>query len=356
MHEQISIIVPVYRAYQTLPRCVKSILAQTWTNLELILVDDGSPDGSGGLCDALALADPRIQVIHQKNAGVSAARNAGLNRAKGDWIVFVDADDALAPTALESALQAATNNPDRIVVWPFAQTQAELPTTVSSSGTAYPMEKLGWMYLDCCLSMPWNKLFRRSIIESEPQKPLRFDPAYSLGEDLLFCLAYCQQAYSLGNVGFFKLSKPQTFYETDENEHSLTQRYRADFCELWIDLFQHLITDCETIFHCPETDVTAIRHSYLCTIAYGIADLCQRGTGASSQRKKAAKAILQRDELQNLCQQLKQANRFSPLAVAIQHTYVGLLLWLWNLRCKHTDLYGKLEAIGQKLWNLKHPV
>ncbi len=352
MHEQISIIVPVYRAYHTLSRCVTSILSQTWAFFELILVDDGSPDGSGGLCDALALADSRIRVIHQTNAGVSAARNAGLQAANGTWVLFVDADDALAPTALESALRAANESPNRIVVWPFTETQEKLPSTACANGIDYPMEKLGWLYLDCCFSMPWNKLFQRSVIESGPA-PLRFDSAYSLGEDLLFCLAYCQRAQSLGYIGFFRLGQPQTFYETAENEHSLTQCYRADFCTLWMDLFHQLLSACETTFHCPEADLTAIRHSYLCTISHGIFDLCQRGTGTPAQRKQAAKTLLQHPELQKLCQQLKQAKRFSPLAIAVEKSNVPLLLWLWNLRCKHTDWYGKIEAIGQKVWNHK---
>ena len=85
----ISVIVPVYNALATLPRCAKSILTQSHSRLELILVDDGSADGSGGLCDALALADERVRVIHQKNGGVSTARNAGLAAAAGRWVVFV---------------------------------------------------------------------------------------------------------------------------------------------------------------------------------------------------------------------------------------------------------------------------
>ena len=157
----ISVIVPVYNALATLPRCAKSILTQSHSRLELILVDDGSADGSGGLCDALALADERVRVIHQKNGGVSTARNAGLAAAAGRWVVFVDADDALAPHALESALAAQQANPNRLVVWPFACQPEALPQTACCEGEAFGVEKTGWMYLDCCLSMPWNKLFDR---------------------------------------------------------------------------------------------------------------------------------------------------------------------------------------------------
>lgn len=90
---QLSIIVPVYNVEEYLPRCLESIANQTFKDFECILVDDGSPDKSGEICDDFAQKDSRFRVIHQKNAGVGAARNVGLNEAKGEWIGFVDSDD-----------------------------------------------------------------------------------------------------------------------------------------------------------------------------------------------------------------------------------------------------------------------
>ena len=98
---EISIIVPVYKTERFLSACISSILAQTFTDFELILVDDGSPDSCPALCDAAAAKDSRIRVIHQKNRGLSGARNAGLDAAEGEWIAFVDSDDMLLPQALE---------------------------------------------------------------------------------------------------------------------------------------------------------------------------------------------------------------------------------------------------------------
>lgn len=97
----LSVIVPVYNVHRDLPCCIDSILGQTYTDFELILVDDGSDDGSEKICDDYAQADRRICVIHQKNQGVSAARNAGLRRAEGQYIGFVDADDWIAPDMYE---------------------------------------------------------------------------------------------------------------------------------------------------------------------------------------------------------------------------------------------------------------
>ena len=98
---EFSVIVPVYKVEQYLGRCIASVLAQTFADLELILIDDGSPDESGAICDRFAAEDDRIIVIHQKNRGVSAARNAGLDIARGKYIVFVDSDDAVEENYLE---------------------------------------------------------------------------------------------------------------------------------------------------------------------------------------------------------------------------------------------------------------
>ena len=93
----ISVIVPVYKVENYLDCCVQSIVNQTYSNLEIILIDDGSPDASGAMCDAWAEKDSRIRVIHQENAGGGAARNAGLDAARGERIAFVDSDDYIAP-------------------------------------------------------------------------------------------------------------------------------------------------------------------------------------------------------------------------------------------------------------------
>lgn len=102
---EISIIVPVYQVEKYLNECIDSILAQTFTDFELILVDDGSPDNCPALCDAAAKRDSRVRVIHKQNGGVSTARNAGLDAAQGNWIAFVDSDDTVEPEYLEKCIR-----------------------------------------------------------------------------------------------------------------------------------------------------------------------------------------------------------------------------------------------------------
>ena len=110
MEEKISIIIPVYRVETYLPKCIESILVQTYKNLEIILVDDGSPDRCGKICDEYQKKDGRIRVIHKKNEGVARARNDGLDCATGDYISFIDSDDWIAPDAYEKLYRGLQEN------------------------------------------------------------------------------------------------------------------------------------------------------------------------------------------------------------------------------------------------------
>ena len=106
---ELSIIVPIYKVEKYLDECIQSILGQTFTDFELILVDDGSPDACPQMCDAIAEQDSRVRVIHQKNGGLSAARNTGIEAARGNWLGFVDSDDFVAPDFYEKLYHAAVN-------------------------------------------------------------------------------------------------------------------------------------------------------------------------------------------------------------------------------------------------------
>lgn len=112
----ISVIVPVYKVEQYLVKCVNSIRAQTYPNIEIILVDDGSPDKCGEICDSLARQDQRIKVLHKENGGLSSARNAGIDVAKGEYIGFVDSDDSIEPYMYKKLLDLVANEKTRLAV------------------------------------------------------------------------------------------------------------------------------------------------------------------------------------------------------------------------------------------------
>ena len=135
----ICVIVPVYKAEATLPRCIESVLTQQLPGgLRLILVDDQSPDRSGEICDAYAAKDPRVMVLHRRERGVSGARNAGLRAATGEYIVFLDSDDALRPGALAAALAAQAAAPNAFVLWHYTM-QPDDTTPVTT--VAHPAQQ-----------------------------------------------------------------------------------------------------------------------------------------------------------------------------------------------------------------------
>ena len=112
MNELITVIVPLYNNCSQIERCIMSIAMQTYSNLQILIIDDGSTDGSSEICDALAKTDTRIEIIHQTNGGVSAARNTGLRKMRGAWMAFVDADDFISPYYIEDLLTATQDKCD----------------------------------------------------------------------------------------------------------------------------------------------------------------------------------------------------------------------------------------------------
>ena len=133
----LSIIVPVYKVENYLQKCIDSILAQTFTDFELILVEDGSLDGCPALCDAAAAKDARIRVLHQKNGGLSAARNAGLDVARGEWIGFVDSDDYIAPEMYETLYKAVQSTGADLALCDYAAVdEAGIPCLPPYTGLA----------------------------------------------------------------------------------------------------------------------------------------------------------------------------------------------------------------------------
>ena len=187
----VSVIVPVYNAGGVVSRCVDSILAQSYTDFEVILVNDGSTDNSGAICDNYAQQDGRVKVIHQENAGVSAARNAGLKVAQGEWVTFVDSDDMVLDGFLES-LVIAVNRDERIDLAYCGYAIVEGSTSIKTyrSATYIGKEQLHDVLSSTKLlyrCSPWAKLFRRSIITDNG---LQFDENLTISEDRLFLYQY----------------------------------------------------------------------------------------------------------------------------------------------------------------------
>ena len=162
---KLSIIIPVYRTEATLERCMESIVGQTFTDFEVILVDDGSPDKSGELCDEWARKDSRIRIIHKQNGGLSDARNAGIEVAQGEYITFVDSDDFIAPDTYEQVLPL-TKDAD-IVEFPlFRQYGSSRQEIVRFKSQLYTDMKQYWLDAKAYLhTYAWNKIYSSHLFD-----------------------------------------------------------------------------------------------------------------------------------------------------------------------------------------------
>lgn len=238
---KVSIIVPVYLAQNHLSHCIDSILVQTEPDFELLLVDDGSPDQSGSLCDAYAAKDPRVRVMHKPNGGVSSARNTGLSFAKGEYVVFIDSDDYIEPAYIADLLSAAEKNPEYGNIWCAFQTVTDYyhgncqPNFVHDS--AYltfhcdQIMSLHEMWMD---ASPCNKLYKTSIIQ---RHHLHFSEDLSLGEDWLFNLAYLDAE---NTKKILVITEPLYNY-VQSNPESLDHQYRPDL----LSIYRRLNHTCE---------------------------------------------------------------------------------------------------------------
>lgn len=207
----ITIIIPIYRAEKFLPRCIDSVISQKYPHWELVLVDDGSPDNSGTICDEYAIKDSRIRVIHQENAGASTARNIGINAAQGDYICFIDADDYVSPEYLSSMYEEMGNEVD-LIFQGITHLQGDKQTQLIFNG-----KKVYSLDASCNFFDEYNlfrfcgsycKLFRREIIE---KYYIRYSKRIICAEDydfLLRYLVYCNKMKVLSCCNYFYISYP----------------------------------------------------------------------------------------------------------------------------------------------------
>lgn len=256
---EISIIVPIYNVESYLRRCIDSILKQTFSDFELILVDDGSTDRSGGICDEYAEKDGRVHVIHQKNSGVSAARNRGLAESVGKYVMFCDADDYVSSNWVSFLYQIIRENPNDFVCCSFAKGQLgeddyELLNKEDVSFLTYfELFKRGLS------PYVWNKIYLNKTLKDQR---IRFDEQIKYSEDVKFNVAYCKTCERI-------LSVNRNLYCYLDDESSASNRYKADafslnflpftcrlplidqaelqeYCDIWFYTFYHLF---ENVFN-----------------------------------------------------------------------------------------------------------
>ena len=252
--ELVSIIVPVYKVEKYLDRCVDSLVSQTYENIEIILVDDGSPDNSGKICDEWANKDERIKVIHKKNSGVSATRNIGISESTGKYLIFVDSDDWLEQNAIELLYnKIVTENVDMVSGSYFINTDETEKTIATNSlykmnkkfllNTKEFEEKILKSFLNGKIpGYLWLFIIKKDLINSD--KP--FKENISLAEDLVFLIDIFTRAqsmyfYDISHYHYYinsnGLTRSSTYYRKNiKNMPLLTKHLQEIILDKWNDV------------------------------------------------------------------------------------------------------------------------
>ena len=212
---KISVICPVYKAEKYLHRCVDSILAQTFTDFELLLIDDGSPDRSGEICDEYAVKDSRVRVFHKENGGVSSARQCGIDNMTGEYSIHADPDDWVEPTMLEELYKKAKEKDADMVICDYYVEVKHKTKYVKQEPTSLESEQVLRDLFQRLHGSLWNKLIRSACYK---ENKIRFIDDINLCEDLLVNIQLL-----MNNIVISYLGKAFYYYDQIENVSSITR-------------------------------------------------------------------------------------------------------------------------------------
>ena len=232
--ELISVIVPVYKAENYLEICVNSILSQTYKNIEVILVNDGSPDGSGILCGKLAERDNRVRVIHKENGGAASARNAGIDAARGEFVAFVDSDDTIDADMYKQLYKRITESGADICQCGYKAIYDGYKHVISAPnelmvapGQVWESLLTNYLYTVKVYMIHWNKLIRASLLNGEgrdSEQPIRYPECVRVYEDMWFvvdCIAAAKR-------GVASIKTPSYNWMRSNNPLSLSKNVHSD--------------------------------------------------------------------------------------------------------------------------------
>ena len=317
---KITFILPVYKVEKYIRRAIDSLKAQTMDDWEAILIDDGSPDNCGKICDEAALADSRFRVIHQKNAGVGAARNAGIDIAKGEYVLFFDPDDSVEPDIAEKLTKAADENQADIVIYGVIDEQTDRDGNVIKTTVIEP--PVVGVYRDepfkrlfpklATFHLATLKLYRRDIIGD-----IRY-PSEKIGEDgIFFARVYRQSPKCLVGVreAYYRYdrrpdSASVTYYPERLNDNFYLTKEIAKVVESWglMDSREHL----QTLMYCALRDLQlSIKNAGLAPMTFPQKVRWLKNVMADKGIQKALKTVpvkkfeSRNDRLKALCLKLR---------------------------------------------------
>lgn len=305
----VSVIMPVYNVKPYLQRAVESFLNQTYRDFELILVDDGSGDGSGELCDLLAQTDGRIRVVHRKNGGLSEARNSGIAVAAGEFICFPDSDDYVEKNMLEKAVLSMNKGFD-LAVWGYYteyEDNSEKKETVPEQAEILNGEN-SMKSVPGCIGYAWNKLYKREIIV---KNSLRFAAGVSLIEDIIFnsdYIAFCR--------GVVFIDKPFNHYLQRANP-TLGTRFYPNAFELKmrsLNAWENIVTELNFKKSIADSFIDEYKFS---TAAFYIRMVARQKNISLPEKRKLISGYLKNGEVMSLVKSCRVYSKKNKLLLTL---------------------------------------
>ena len=317
MNDLVSIIIPIYNTEKYLEKCVQSVISQTYTNLEIILVDDGSPDNCGKLCDEFTHIDSRIKVIHKENGGLSSARNSGLRIAAGKYIAFCDSDDWMEEYIINKAVSKIKENDSQIVIWGYSSDLMDSDGKLVDSHLCKIDKTIDTLNVNCfvnnsimgLLGYAWNKLYNKTTILDNS---IEFREGTSLVEDVLFnaqIISHCKNIAIINEIGTHYMQRDAA---------TLGNAFYPNFGELIGQSLeaQELIMDHFDVSIDKKNEI-ASKQSII-AIKYGIFQIIDDNSTLLADKYRRLKQIINSSEIQELakkCRTVQARDRFLLLLV-----------------------------------------
>lgn len=274
---KVSIVVPLFNAEKYIDKCINSVLNQTYKNLELIIVDDGSTDNSAAIIEQIIQVDKRVIYYSQENAGPSSARNKGIDLAKGEFLFFLDADDYLENKSIEKLVDSSFECDLIIGGYRNLYNNNEKEIIPRQTGKFHIEEFhdiFPYLFSNNFFHYTWNKLYRREVV-----KNTRFDTKLKIGEDLVFNLEYFKKTYKLNIIPEVICNHIKT------NSESITTNYQSYLFETRKLMYNSLISYAESSFNGKDNIIELASRWYLKMIKYCFFNLHRRDAKLSNEDK-----------------------------------------------------------------------
>ena len=332
---KISIIMPVYKVEEYVGKAIESILAQTFTDFEFLIVDDGTPDRSGEICDAYAKKDHRIRVIHKENGGVSAARNTGIKAATGEYLIFFDADDEVTPEVIQDNVDVAITSGADVVLFGFwyfnvdckEEKVNEFPVSFSGTREEFFAQCVSEAVDREFFNAPWNKLIKGKLISDNG---LCFDTRYSLYEDNLFATDVFIRAERIA-------INPKAYYRYFlRSSGSLLTRFHDNIFEGLTLFYDRAMEYCRG-FDRNETQIHSFERMYV-THTYTFLKQISCNRELTPQRKKELlQSICEEEKLQKALAHVELKGRKRIIRYLIRRKQYHMIEMLYCSRSKFFD-------------------